>query len=83
MNMILLDIAPLGGGLGIGLAVFFFLACLAISFIVFKLLKRTVKMAIRMVIVAIILFVALIGTVAFLTLGSGGSSAKPPAKTTR
>jgi uncharacterized membrane protein YdbT with pleckstrin-like domain len=82
--MILLDIAPLGGGLGIGLAVFFFLACLAVSFIVFKMLKRTVKMAIRMVIVAVILFVALIGTVAFLTLGSGGGGAtKPPAKTTR
>jgi hypothetical protein len=41
-------------------------------------------MAIRMVIVAVILFVALIGTVAFLTLGSGGGGAtKPPAKTTR
>ena len=82
--MILFDIAPLGGGLGIGLAVFFFLACLAVSFIVFKMLKRTVKMAIRMVIVAVILFVALIGTVAFLTLGSSGSSSvKQPAKKTR
>lgn len=84
--MILFDIAPLGGGLGIGLAVFFFLACLAISFIVFKVLKRTVKMAIRMVIVAIILFIALVGVVAFLTLGSSGGGAKqdrPPVKTTK
>lgn len=82
--MILFDIAPLGGGLGIGLAIFFFLICLAAAFITFKMLKRTVKMAIRMVIVAVILFVALIGGVALMYFGSSGNGpVKPPVKTTR
>lgn len=82
--MILFDVAPLGGGIGIGIAVVFFLICLAAAFIAFKMLKRTVKMAIRMVIVAVILFVAVIGGIALMWFGSSGSSgAKPPVKTTR
>lgn len=84
--MMLFDIAPLGGGIGIGLAVVFFLICAIAAFIAFKMLKRTVKMAIRMAIVAAILLIAVIGGVAFLVLGSGsgGSKAKPPAvKTNR
>ena len=82
--MILFDIAPLGGGIGIGLAVFFFLICAVSAFVAFKMLKRTVKMAVRMVIVAIILLVAVVGTTAFLIMGSGsGGGAKPPAVKTK
>ena len=81
--MILFDVAPLGGGIGIGIAVVFFLICLAAAFITFKMLKRTFKMAIRMVIVAVILFVAVIGGVALMWFGSSGGGAKPPVKTTR
>jgi hypothetical protein len=84
--MLLLDISPLGGGIGIGLAVFFFLICAVVAFVAFKMLKRTVKMAVRMVIVAVILLVAVIGATAFLIMGygSGSGGAKPPAvKTTK
>lgn len=81
--MLLFDIAPLGGGIGIGLAVFFILICLASAFVTFKVLKRTVKMAVRMIIVAVILLIAVIGGTAFLIMGSGGSGSKAPVKTTR
>lgn len=81
--MILFDVAPLGRGIGIGIAVVFFLICLAAAFITFKMLKRTFKMAIRMVIVAVILFVAVIGGVALMWFGSSSGGAKPPVKTTR
>lgn len=79
--MMLFDIAPLGGGIGIGLAVFFLLICAVAAFVAFKMLKRTVKMAVRMVIVAIILLVAVVGATTFLIMGSGSGSggAKPPA----
>lgn len=82
--MMLFDISPLSGGVGIGLAVFFFLICAVIAFIAFKMLKKTVKMAVRMVIVAIILLVAVIGGTALLFIGSGSSGPKgPPVKTTK
>jgi Na+-translocating ferredoxin:NAD+ oxidoreductase RnfE subunit len=84
--MLFFDISPLGGGIGIGLAVIFFLVCAAAAFVAFKMLKRTVKMAIRIVIVAVILLVAVIGGVSFLIMGysSGAGGAKPPAvKTTK
>ncbi|MEK7725397.1 MAG: hypothetical protein AAB336_13675 [Acidobacteriota bacterium] len=83
--MLLFDISPLGGGIGIGLAVFFLLIGAVTAFVVFKMLKRTVKMAVRMAIVAVILIVAVVGGVAFLIMGygSGGGGAKPPIKTTR
>lgn len=83
--MVLFDMAPLGGGIGIGLAVFFFLICLVAAFVAYKMLRRTVKMAIRIAIVAVILIVAVIGGTAFLVLsyGSGGGGAKPPVRTTK
>lgn len=84
--MLLFDIAPLGGGIGIGLAAFFLLIGAVTAFVAFKMLKRTVKMAVRMAIVAIILVIAVIGGIAFLVMGYGssGGGAKPPAvKTTK
>lgn len=82
--MILFDVSPLAGGVGIGIAVVFFLICAVVAFIAFTLLKRTVKMAVRMVIVAIILLVAVIGGIAFIFISSGSSrSERPPIKTTK
>jgi hypothetical protein len=81
--MFLFDIAPLAGGIGIGLAVFIILIGIAAAFLAFKMLKRTVKMAMRMLIVAVILLIAVVGGTAFLIMGSGGSGAKTPTKTTR
>jgi hypothetical protein len=83
--MILFDISPLSGGIGIGLAVFFFLICVAIAFIAYRMLSKTFKMAVRMVIVGVILAVALVGGVALLWLSysSPANPSKPPAKTAR
>jgi uncharacterized membrane protein YdbT with pleckstrin-like domain len=82
--MILLDISPLGGGIGIGLAAFFLLIGAVVAFVAFKMLKRTVKMAVRMAIVAVILIIAVIGGASFLIMSSGsGAKVKTPTKTTR
>ncbi len=62
--VILLDVAPVAGGVGIFAAVSFFLIFLAVAFVAFKALKKTVKMAFRMVIVGIILAVAVAGSIA-------------------
>jgi hypothetical protein len=69
--MLFFDLAPSpleSGALWIG-AVFFLVAC-AGAFIAFKLLKRTVKMAFRMVIVAVILVIAIVGSIALWALES-------------
>ena len=79
---IFLDVSPVAGGIGIFAAVAFFLVFLAVAFIAFKMLKKTVKMAFRIVIVAVILAVAVAGSVALWGL-SGGSSQKPRPTRTR
>lgn len=67
---IYLDIAPLGGGIGVFASVAFFLVFLAIAYIAFRLLRKTFKMAIRILIVAIILAIAVAGSVSLWWLGS-------------
>ena len=78
---IFLDMAPLGGGIGIFAAVAFFLIFLVVAFIAFKLLKKTVKMAFRMVIVAVILAIAVAGGVALVALGTGSPEKPRPTRT--
>ena len=73
---------------GIGLAVVFFLAFAGIAAVAFFMIRKTVKMAIRMVIVALIFLIAVIGSVA-LWYGVGSSPAprprpnRPPANSNR
>lgn len=67
---ILFDAAPIGAGVGIFLAVAFLFVLLAVAFIAFKLLKKSVKMAFRLVIVAVILAIAIAGSFSFWWLGS-------------
>lgn len=62
----------------VGLA--FFLIFAAVAFVAYKMLKKTVKMAVRMTIVVAILLVALIGSVALLYFGTGDG--KPASRTT-
>jgi hypothetical protein len=76
--MILFDISPIPAGVGVGLAAVFFLVFAVVAFVAFKMLKRTVKMAVRMTIAAIILVIALIGGVSLLYFGAGTGSGKPP-----
>ena len=79
---LLLDLSPFGGGIGVFAAVAFFLVFLVVAFIAFKLLKRTVKMAFRLVIVAVILAVAVAGSVALWAFGTA-KSPRPPVNRTR
>lgn len=76
---ILMDAAPLGGGIGIFAGVLFFLVFAVVAFVAFKLLKKSVKMAFRMAIVAIILVIAIAGSAAFWWMGSGRPS-RPDAR---
>lgn len=63
---ILLDIAPETGAIGIMAGVGFFLVFLAIAYIAFRLLRRTMKTAFRLAVVAVILLVAAAGSMAIL-----------------
>lgn len=73
---------------GVALAVTFFLAFVAIAAVAFFMIRKTVKMAIRMVIVALIFLIAVVGSIA-LYFGIGSTPAprsrpnRPPANSTR
>lgn len=77
--MILLDLAPSGGVIGIGVAVAFFLVLAGAAYIAFKALKKTAKMAVRMVIVVVILVVAVVGSLSLWYFSSDATPRlKPP-----
>jgi flagellar basal body-associated protein FliL len=67
-----------GGAVGIVAAVSFLLIFLAAAFIAFRVLRKSVKMAFRLAIVAVILMIAVAGSVSFWWLGSS-----KPARTER
>jgi formate hydrogenlyase subunit 3/multisubunit Na+/H+ antiporter MnhD subunit len=69
------------GSYGMMAGVIFFLVFVGVAYIAFRLLKRTVKMAIRMVIVAIILGVAVVGGISLLWFGTGAVEKTKPAPT--
>lgn len=77
----MLDIGPPGGAIGLGVGFGFFLIVLAVAYVVFRMLRKTVKMALRLLIVAAILFIGTVGTLAFFYMGSGGTSKGRPAPT--
>jgi hypothetical protein len=77
---LILDVAPLSGGVGVFAVVAFFLVFMVVAFVVFRLLKRTVKMAVRLTIVAVIMAVAVAGSVALWALGSGKSERPRPTR---
>lgn len=82
--MILFDISPLPSDspIAIAVAIGFFLVLLAVAFIAYRLLKRTLKMAFRMAIVAIILLVAFVGSIAlFYGVGSSTNTKTRPRPT--
>lgn len=78
LTTLLFDVAPpIGGGIGAILGLGFFFIVAAIAYIVFRMLKKTVKMAVRMTIVVAILLIALIGSVALLLFSSSGGGKRP------
>ena len=80
MTLFLFDANLIGGGVGVFLAVAFFLVLAAVAFITFKLLKKSVKMAVRVVIVVLIMAIAVVGTVGLWWVATSPSP-KPPRTT--
>ena len=81
---ILLDVGPPGGAIGAVAGIVFFLILVAVAFVVFRLLKKTLGMALRVVVVLIILAIAFFGTMAFFYIGGGGRGPvrpRPPTPT--
>jgi len=75
----LLDIAPEAGAVGIAAGVGFFLVALAVAYIAFRLLRRTMKMAFRLAVVAVILVVAAAGSMTILWYSkSKPTRSRPP-----
>ncbi len=83
LTNLLFDIAPVGGGIGAIVGIAFFLVLAAVAFIAYKMLKRTVKMAVRMTIVVAILLIALVGSIALLMFSSSSGGSKRPTPTTQ
>ena len=73
------DVSPISGGagaIGVFLAIALVFIVLGSAFFAFVMLRKTMKMAFRLVIVALLLIVALVGSVSFLWFSSGSSSTK-------
>lgn len=70
------------GPLGIGVlaAAAFFLIFLVAAFIAFKMLKRTVKMAVRIAIVLLILAIAFTGGIALWAFGTESGERPRPTR---
>jgi len=68
--ILFIDISPVFG-------VAFFLIFAVVAFIAYKMLKKTVKMALRMTIVVAILLIALIGSVALLLFAGSNKNSSP------
>ena len=77
----LLDIAPEIGTAGIAAVVGFFLVFAAAAYIAFRVMKRTVRMALRMAIVAVILLVALAGSIYIYWSRTSSTSHPKPSPT--
>ena len=73
------DVAPVGGTtIGAAAGIAFFLVFAAIAALAFFIVKRTVKMAIRMMIVAAILLIAIVGGISFWWFTSGTKPVNRP-----
>ncbi len=62
-------------------AIIFVLIMLAAAFIAFRILKKTIKMAIRAIVVLLILIIAVVGGVALWNMDGKDVIRKVPAKT--
>jgi len=70
-----------GSLIGVAAAVVFFLIFMAVAFVAFKMLKKTMKMAFRMAIVGIILTIAIAGSVARWAFSGGKGGGERPRPT--
>jgi len=82
--MIMLDAPPTGGTVAAIVAVTFFLVLAGAAYVAFRALKKTVKMAFRMAIVAVILVIAIVGSISLWYFSSDATPRqKPPANRKR
>lgn len=80
MNSLLLDAVPSVGMIGGIVAVSFFLVFLGVAYVAFKALKKTAKMAFRMIVVGVILLIAVVGSITLWYFSSDATpKLKPPA----
>jgi hypothetical protein len=83
-TVLLAETAPSAATIGAIVAITFLLLFLAVAFIAYKALKRTVKMAVRMTIVGVILAIAVVGSISLWYFSSGGTpKMKPPTERRR
>lgn len=74
-----LQTAPSGRTVGAIVAAAFFLVFAAAAYVAYKALKKTVKMAFRMTVVAVILLIAVVGSLSLWYFSGGGTQRhKPP-----
>jgi hypothetical protein len=76
--LLLFDVAAEAEPIGIAVGVGFFLVFLAVAYVAFRILRKTMKMAFRLAIVAGILLVAIIGSVAIFWFSSGSRPGPRP-----
>jgi type IV secretory pathway VirB2 component (pilin) len=79
--MILLDLSPISGGTGVFIGVAFFLTVAGAAFVAWKLLRKTVRWAVRLTIVVLILLIAVAGSVVIMFGGSSKTS-RPASRST-
>ena len=80
----LLYFQPSGQMIGAIVAVAFFLILAGAAYVAFKALRKTVKMAVRLMIVVIILVIAVVGSASLWYFsGDGVQKQKPPAEKKR
>ncbi len=72
-----------GSGAAAIAGIVFFLIFVAVAYIVLRMLKKTVKMAVRLGIVAVILVAAVAGSIAVWYLSGSSSDAPKPRPTSR
>jgi len=77
LTVLLFDMPPIGGPIGIFLSIAFLFICLAVAVIAFKMLKKSVKMVLRIVIVAAILIIALVGSIVLFIFGEATLYKRP------
>ena len=80
---LLMDVAPIASGVGVIAAVVFFLIFLAVAFVAFKMLKRSLKMAFRVAIVVVILTIAVAGSLALWAFSSSSKAPRPQPRPTQ
>jgi len=80
MIALLYDIGPPGGSIGAAAIVGGFLVLAALAYIVFRLMRKTVRIAIRLAIFAAIIIVGLLVAAGLFLYGGGGRGpVNPPA----